>query len=117
MGRLPFAALFGMVACSSSSPTSPGVPLGSEFTMRPGQTTVIQGTDAYLGFQTVVSDSRCPLDVLCVHSLQVGNLLQDLLYVLCFHHSPRAREPRPSGRGGSAVCLTVSRFVRYPGKP
>ena len=68
------------VSCSSS-PAGPSadVPLGSEFTLKPGASATIQSTDLRITFLNVVSDSRCAVDVVCVQAgdavvaLRVGN--------------------------------------------
>ncbi len=59
--------VLGLVSCSSG-PTEPseGVPLGREFTLRPGESVTIQSTDLRVSFQGVVEDSRCPADATCV---------------------------------------------------
>jgi hypothetical protein len=44
--------------------TKPG--LGESFTLKVGQTVTIDGEDLKLKFDSVVSDSRCPSDVVCV---------------------------------------------------
>ena len=52
----------------SSSPAAPsaGVPLGSEFSLKPGESAAIRSTDLRVTFLNVVSDSRCPADAVCV---------------------------------------------------
>ena len=42
------------------------MPLGREFTLRPGESVTIQSTDLRVSFQGVVEDSRCPADATCV---------------------------------------------------
>ncbi len=39
---------------------------GASFTLAPGQTAVVTGTDTRITFRQVRDDSRCPVDVTCV---------------------------------------------------
>jgi hypothetical protein len=39
---------------------------GASFSLAPGETAAVRGTDARLTFKRVVDDSRCPVDVTCV---------------------------------------------------
>jgi len=39
---------------------------GASFTLAPGETAAVRGTDARLTFKRVTEDSRCPVDVTCV---------------------------------------------------
>lgn len=62
---LPVLLFFGS-ACSSPTSPTPGVPLGRDFALKPGETVAIQGTRLTVGFESVLDDSRCPADVVCV---------------------------------------------------
>lgn len=42
--------------------------LNSRFTLAPGETTAIEGTDVFVRFDRVVEDSRCPADVACIQA-------------------------------------------------
>jgi len=55
------------VACAPG-PTGPSevVPLGREFTLRPGESVTIESTDLIVSFEQVAQDSRCPADATCV---------------------------------------------------
>ena len=55
----------GVVAAGCSSP-KPG--LGESFTLKVGQSATIASEDLKLQFDTVVSDSRCPSDVVCIQA-------------------------------------------------
>lgn len=58
------AASFG--AACKQSPTAPAdVPLGQPFDLRAGQSAVVPG-GLKVTFDRVVSDSRCPIDAICV---------------------------------------------------
>jgi len=57
--------LLTVAACGRSSPTSPS-PVDTQFTLAPGFTQAIAGTDAKLIFISVPSDSRCPANALCI---------------------------------------------------
>jgi hypothetical protein len=39
---------------------------GASFTLAPGQTATVRGTDTRITFKEVREDSRCPIDVTCV---------------------------------------------------
>ena len=61
--------ILGTVSCSSS-PAAPSadVPLGDEFSLKPGESAVVESTDLRVTFVKVVSDSRCPADAVCVQA-------------------------------------------------
>lgn len=67
MLRLLSLPLF-LAACASgggNAPTSPTPALNEEFTLAPGQTAAVSGTNVRLTFERVSEDSRCPTDVIC----------------------------------------------------
>lgn len=68
MNLRPLCLMLLAAAGCSSSPTAPtrAIPLGRDFTLRPGESATIQSTDLRVSFQKVVSDSRCPADAICV---------------------------------------------------
>jgi hypothetical protein len=39
---------------------------GASFTLAPGESAAVKGTDARITFKRVTEDSRCPVDVTCV---------------------------------------------------
>ncbi|MDP9203205.1 MAG: hypothetical protein M3P26_14915 [Gemmatimonadota bacterium] len=53
---------------SSCAPlqTAAVVEPGTSFTLAPGQTAAVNGTDTRITFKQVREDSRCPVDVTCV---------------------------------------------------
>ena len=61
-------ALLAVVGCAASPSTTQGVPLGSEFSLKPGETAEVQSTGLRVTFLGVRSDSRCPADVLCIQA-------------------------------------------------
>ena len=61
-------ALVAVAGCAASPSTTEGVLLGSEFTLRPGETAEVQSTGLRVTFLGVRSDSRCPADVLCIQA-------------------------------------------------
>ncbi len=68
MLRLMTLPLF-LAACASggsNSPTSPTPGLNEEFTLAPGQTATVNGTNVRLTFDRVREDSRCPTGVNCI---------------------------------------------------
>ena len=55
-----------VIACSSSMSTT--VQLPATVKMRVGDSATIRGTSWTLVFDSVVSDSRCPIDVQCIQA-------------------------------------------------
>jgi hypothetical protein len=52
-------------SCLNINPAQPNVPLGSPFTLKVGHSAVVPG-GLSITFDTVLSDSRCPIDAICV---------------------------------------------------
>jgi len=80
-----YLVLLAMGGCSSGpSEPSQDVPLGQEFTLKPGESAAIQSTGLQVSFREVVDDSRCPADVVCVWAgdavvaLEVGSAAVEL---------------------------------------
>lgn len=55
----------GLSACNAG-PTAPSVDLGETFVLAPGEQAHPAGTLLTIRFAAVISDSRCPADVVCV---------------------------------------------------
>jgi hypothetical protein len=54
--------------CNHKASVGPG-PIGTDpFTLAPGQSAVIGGTSLRLQFLEVASDSRCPVDAVCIQA-------------------------------------------------
>jgi len=62
---ITFAALIAGSGCASVTTAVVAEP-GVSFTLAPGQTATVKGTDARITFNKVGEDSRCPVDVTCV---------------------------------------------------
>jgi hypothetical protein len=60
-----FVLLMSSSACTSIQPAVIVEP-GASFTLAPGQTATVRGTDTRITFKRVSEDSRCPVDVTCV---------------------------------------------------
>ncbi len=60
--------LFLAAACGASDVTGPGrrVALGQSFELRVGESASLGDELLVIGFTAVTSDSRCPIDVVCV---------------------------------------------------
>ena len=72
-----WSILPALAACDSSpSGPSSDVPLGQEFTLKPGESATVLGTDLQVSFEKVVEDSRCPADVVCIQAGDVVVALQ-----------------------------------------
>ena len=57
--------LLSLLACAGNPAAPAGLPLGKPFELRHGQSAVVQG-GLKVTFERVVSDSRCPMDAICV---------------------------------------------------
>ena len=82
-----FSAVSGVIlaiavaSCSSScktKSTSAAAALPSEVVLAPGQEAAIEGTQIRLRFVRVLSDSRCPTDVVCIQAGQAVVLVEVL---------------------------------------
>ncbi len=61
-----FVLLMVLAACGGS-PTAPGeVPYGQRFELKAGQRVTVGDHGLAVTFETVKSDSRCPLDATCI---------------------------------------------------
>lgn len=63
--RLLSAFVFALISACSDGPTAPS-PIDAQFTLAPGQTAQVQGTDLAVRFDGVSGDSRCPADAFCI---------------------------------------------------
>ena len=61
------AALVAAGCLTVSTPLEPNAPLGTPFELKVGQSAVVPG-GLTVRFDTVLSDSRCPIDAICVHA-------------------------------------------------
>ena len=57
--------LLAATACDES-PTGPTVTIDQQFTLAPGETASIEGSDVRVRFDGVTGDSRCPIDAVCI---------------------------------------------------
>ena len=62
------ACVLSFVACAAAgSPAAPGsVKLNQAFTLKVGTSTSVDGEGIQVGFETVVSESRCPKGAQCI---------------------------------------------------
>ena len=56
------------LAQCAGGPTGPSVSLNEEFVVAPNDTVEIEGTAQRVRFVAVISDSRCPTDVVCIQA-------------------------------------------------
>jgi hypothetical protein len=61
-----FLCLFLATACDEKNPIGPTVPVDRQFVLAPGEVASIEGTVVRMQFEEVTSDSRCPINALCV---------------------------------------------------
>ena len=57
--------LFLAAACDEN-PIGPTVPVDRQFVLAPGEAASIEGTGVQMRFEEVTSDSRCPINAICV---------------------------------------------------
>jgi hypothetical protein len=67
---LPAALVLALLACESTE-TRGDVSLGTEFSLAPGQSALAGDDGLRVTFVSVVEDSRCPMDAICVWAGQV----------------------------------------------
>lgn len=95
---------FMMAACLAAcgnGPTSAStmtVPLGREFTLRVGETAVVDDTALRISLDKVAQDSRCPVDVQCVWEGDAA-----VSVVITDPAAPRSYELHTSGRYATEV--------------
>jgi hypothetical protein len=63
---LMMAACLAACGDGTTSASTMTVPLGREFTLRVGETAVVDDTGLRISVDKVADDSRCPVDVQCV---------------------------------------------------
>jgi hypothetical protein len=102
MPWMPALVTLAAVAVGCASTTGPSdVRLAEEFTLAPGESARIRGESLTVAFDSVTSDSRCPINVTCVWE-------GDAVVVVTLTHPARERasvELHTSGR--------FARSVRY----
>lgn len=112
------AALLIATAGCSSSPSSPSSPdLHTTVTLAPGESAPIGGRTS-VAFQSVVSDSRCPADVMCV---QAGDATITVLVTSGSAEVELQLKTSEAGRSADAggFTLTLDALTPYPysGRP
>lgn len=105
---LGFVGGWSVAACTSSlTASSPlTVHVGQEFALAPGKSAVAEGTDLRVTFETVVSDSRCPADAVCI---QAGEAVVALRIV---EGPATSRHELSTGREEAREALTDAHRVR-----
>ena len=61
---LTFIMAIALASCADSGPTAP--PASSPLTLALGETVRLRNTDLFVRFDRVVSESRCPMGMLCI---------------------------------------------------
>ena len=105
------AVLVVLTAACSSTPTSPDVVNGRPFELRAGATAALPD-GLRIKFQTVRSDSRCPMDALCVWA---GEAIV-ALSLTAANGGPETRELKttPSGSVAAYADYTISLTALAP---
>ena len=78
VGRVGLLALVLWSGCSGNPVQPSAVALGVPFELRPGERAAVAG-GVSLAFVDVASDSRCPIDAVCVSA---GEALADVLFLI-----------------------------------
>jgi hypothetical protein len=68
--------LLGFVAIAACAGGAPTAPVGREFVIAAGETTVISGTGLAITFVRVPEDGRCPMGAMCIWA---GNAQVELI--------------------------------------
>lgn len=101
-----------LLAGCSESPTSPTVPLNSEFVLVVGGAASIDGAAMTIRFNGVTGDSRCPADAVCV---QGGDAIVSLTVTSTEgsrNHELHTGDMRPVRHGDITIALV--QLVPYP---
>lgn len=120
--RLTLLILIGaMIGCSSGSGRSAEILLGDVFTLGPGQEAVIQSEDLHVRFDSVVEDSRCPAQVVCVWSGQARVAVtvwrdQEVPVTLEFNTNPAPAENQQA-LTYSTYTIRLESLDPYPQSP
>jgi hypothetical protein len=59
-------AIFSVWGCTHAPSEPPGPVLGERFLLRPGESASIRGDRLTITFEGILSDNRCPIDVVCI---------------------------------------------------
>jgi hypothetical protein len=103
----------GSAGCASSSPTSPAGPdLHATVTLAPGVSAAVGGGTSVV-FKSVVNDSRCPADAMCV---QMGDATIAVDVRSGTASTELVLKTSDSGRTASAggFTLTLEELTPYP---
>ncbi|MGH9203136.1 MAG: hypothetical protein ACRD2A_18065 [Vicinamibacterales bacterium] len=101
-----------LLAGCRESPTSPTVPLNSEFVLVVGGAASIDGASMTIRFNGVTGDSRCPADAVCV---QGGDAIVSLTVTSTEgsrNHELHTGDMRPVRHGDITIALV--QLVPYP---
>lgn len=60
----PLLVLLGLAVAGCAGPTD--VEVEQDFTLAPGKSAAVEGTGIVVSFEEVRSDTRCPIDAVCV---------------------------------------------------
>jgi hypothetical protein len=106
-----------LIACSS--PTASSAVPDQDFDLRAGESARLEGSDLVVAFESVPSDSRCPVDVHCVHAgdatvrlrVQGGGAAASVLEL----HTNA--EPKEGAQGSFLIRLIGLRPLPRDGRP
>jgi hypothetical protein len=93
--------LMGWLAACAKGPTAPR--LDESFRLQPGETATVRPEGLQVTFESVASDSRCPVDVTCVWE-------GDAVVTVTVMQPPRARETLELHTTGTAQAVSYGDF-------
>jgi hypothetical protein len=97
--------------------TGPTAPLGSEFTLAPGQAARIEGESLLVRFEGVEGDSRCPADVLCIQGGSATVRISVTARGSTRQYGLQTGDRRPVMHEGFTVALVQLTPFPFSGRP
>jgi len=117
---LGFASFLLAPGCAAS-PSPASIRLGQDFTLKVGETAILEGGRLEVGFLAVEADSRCPRDVQCAWE---GDATGKVSFgkgegrrTLRLHTSPRMEEPAGGSDPYRVVLIALNPPPVSAGEP
>jgi hypothetical protein len=106
--------LLGATGCAEKNPVTPSTGIGSPFTLTPGQSAVVTGTNIRLQFVRVSSDSRCPTDVQCVWAGDAVIVVRATDASASANYDLHTGDPKLTAARHSDVLIELLQLQPYP---
>ncbi|HEU5163739.1 MAG TPA: hypothetical protein VFV54_11370 [Thermoanaerobaculia bacterium] len=114
MRPLPLILLLVLSASCASQPPVSSIAIGDTVTLRVGESATVEPRNVVLQFSEVISDSRCPTDVVCVWE---GDAEASVRAVASDGSSSDLRLHTKSGSEPAAFAGLTVRLVSLEPKP